>query len=819
MNLTTPPVRYITYETWKFVIKYENHDHIIYNNDGIQYPWLDKLNCRSMLNKYSYEKLSQLLVKACEKYYKINVLTDPIPDNNGSSKSLLLKPGALSLDLDCSKEANRIKQLAYEKIRKVPYEVADVAITKLFDRKQCADIIVTDYMKIYREMLSGSKKIMGSINLIDGSIYCWRLELNCFNQRLTADLKMIPQSTANPSTTNSGCVTIELKFHPDYHPNYPPVVTIISPRFKTNLNIRITRSKYTKLEYWNFSRTAYDIVLRTIKLLNQHGEIDHDHEQVNVLKYSVNTQKLLNDFETLLHGMSSMIEMNEDDLIDRDQKFTKVIDSFSKKKKKSVHKDPGIGYGYDGASVWDPAEYERILKERDIKFTHAINNMIIVINKIMDLENGNISSTTQMLKNSQLFKYFIQQFKNVSILEIANNSTYYRVMFVLIQLYCLDTTIDIFHDEDQEKSMFYCIQNLYEKAKTCMEIDAENENAIIITNIYNMIIDSYAKYVVELEENKKMLVHTIVTKKHIRLDHPNNNNNVTTDQCTGISQYSHIMNQYKYRMSTGLHNDPTYHYIKRAKDDDGKNMSSCYKRMSSEIPALIESSISEHAIVLIYVDKQRPNCIRYLISGPPETPYAGGLFIFDSYCGQQYPANAPEFHFVNNGGFRFNPNLYADGKVCLSLLGTYIGPEPNESEKWNAKRSTLSQVVVSLQSQILTDQPYFNEPGYEKNKGTARGIEANRQYNESIQKATMKISIIDMIKYINTYPQFNNAIITHFYLQKEKIINQCNKWVKDCRDQTLKQPMILLLDEMKGLFMELKMPCIDNKEHSNRIKN
>ena len=26
------------------------------------------------------------------------------------------------------------------------------------------------------------------------------------------------------------------------------------------------------------------------------------------------------------------------------------------------------------------------------------------------------------------------------------------------------------------------------------------------------------------------------------------------------------------------------------------------------------------------------------------------------------------------GTVRFNPNLYADGKVCLSLLGTYDGP-------------------------------------------------------------------------------------------------------------------------------------------------
>ncbi|XP_008484149.1 probable ubiquitin-conjugating enzyme protein 17 [Diaphorina citri] len=41
---------------------------------------------------------------------------------------------------------------------------------------------------------------------------------------------------------------------------------------------------------------------------------------------------------------------------------------------------------------------------------------------------------------------------------------------------------------------------------------------------------------------------------------------------------------------------------------------------------------------------------------------------------------------------RFNPNLYNDGKVCLSILNTWHGrPE----EKWNAHTSSFLQVLVS----------------------------------------------------------------------------------------------------------------------------
>lgn len=48
----------------------------------------------------------------------------------------------------------------------------------------------------------------------------------------------------------------------------------------------------------------------------------------------------------------------------------------------------------------------------------------------------------------------------------------------------------------------------------------------------------------------------------------------------------------------------------------------------------------------------------------------------------------------------------ADGKVCLSLLGTWDG---DKGESWNSQTSTLLQVLVSIQSLILVPEPFFNE--------------------------------------------------------------------------------------------------------------
>lgn len=48
-----------------------------------------------------------------------------------------------------------------------------------------------------------------------------------------------------------------------------------------------------------------------------------------------------------------------------------------------------------------------------------------------------------------------------------------------------------------------------------------------------------------------------------------------------------------------------------------------------------------------------------------------------------------DFTFAGGGSVRFNPNLYACGKVCLSLLGTWSGAR---GETWDASSSSTLQV-------------------------------------------------------------------------------------------------------------------------------
>ena len=84
--------------------------------------------------------------------------------------------------------------------------------------------------------------------------------------------------------------------------------------------------------------------------------------------------------------------------------------------------------------------------------------------------------------------------------------------------------------------------------------------------------------------------------------------------------------------------------------------------------------------------ESRLDLLRVLIVGPADTPYADVTFMFDIQLPAAYPDEPPKVHFHSTSSERLNPNLYEDGKVCLSLLGTWSGPG------WIPGTSTILQV-------------------------------------------------------------------------------------------------------------------------------
>jgi baculoviral IAP repeat-containing protein 6 len=204
---------------------------------------------------------------------------------------------------------------------------------------------------------------------------------------------------------------------------------------------------------------------------------------------------------------------------------------------------------------------------------------------------------------------------------------------------------------------------------------------------------------------------------------------------------------------------------------------SAMKRIISEISSFKSGlPLNYESSIWIRISKTNMSLFTFLISGPKDTPYENGLFLFNAYLPHNYPQKEPNVLLVTtgNGSVRFNPNLYNSGKVCLSLLGTWAG---QESEKWNSKNSTFLQVLISIQSLILIDEPYFNEPGYEREMNTNVGKQSSKSYNNNIQYENIRWAMIDQIK--NPPSGYEDVIKNHFKLKKNDIINKVNKWMEE----------------------------------------
>ncbi|EYC38811.1 hypothetical protein Y032_0693g1590 [Ancylostoma ceylanicum] len=202
------------------------------------------------------------------------------------------------------------------------------------------------------------------------------------------------------------------------------------------------------------------------------------------------------------------------------------------------------------------------------------------------------------------------------------------------------------------------------------------------------------------------------------------------------------------------------------------------KRIAKEIASMPNAlPLNASNSIFVCVDEGRCDIIKVLISGPDDTPYANGLFEFDVFFPTSYPYVPPKCAFLTTGAgnVRFNPNLYNDGKICLSILGTWEGrPE----EKWSSYCS-LMQVLVSIQGLIFVKDPYFNEPGFEKYQGTEKGDDYSRKYNLQIEHATLNYAIRDQLK--NPPEYFKKVIQRHFWLKRHAIIKQAKNWMVEMR--------------------------------------
>jgi ubiquitin-conjugating enzyme E2 Z len=149
-----------------------------------------------------------------------------------------------------------------------------------------------------------------------------------------------------------------------------------------------------------------------------------------------------------------------------------------------------------------------------------------------------------------------------------------------------------------------------------------------------------------------------------------------------------------------------------------------------------------------------------LIIGPKDTPYFGGFYLFEFVFPYDYPFSPPKVSFLtNDGNIRFNPNLYKNGKVCVSILNTWAG------DQWSSCQ-TLNSILLTLCT-LLNDNPLLNEPGIRTYHPDCE------KYKKLINYSNINIAICGMInkKYLpNSFELFYPIIKESFLQNYESIL-------------------------------------------------
>ncbi|TRY89997.1 hypothetical protein DNTS_001710 [Danionella cerebrum] len=102
--------------------------------------------------------------------------------------------------------------------------------------------------------------------------------------------------------------------------------------------------------------------------------------------------------------------------------------------------------------------------------------------------------------------------------------------------------------------------------------------------------------------------------------------------------------------------------------DNEKASQQCILRIKRDIMSIYKEPPPGMFVV---PDPHDMTKIHALITGPFDTPYEGGFFLFLFRCPPDYPIHPPRVKLITTGHntVRFNPNFYRSGKVCLSILG------------------------------------------------------------------------------------------------------------------------------------------------------
>jgi len=467
------------------------------------------------------------------------------------------------------------------------------------------------------------------------------------------------------------------------------------------------------------------------------------------LSYIVdNDRKIINEYKDLKVDysieckkiytiISSLVNYEIDDLDNRNYRIN------NERLRNKMYGSDGTGYTTDKSKIWNYHSYIKNQRDTNKLRTTKFNQLI--------LEMERINSADDIIHNTPLVNICIEDLAGIPVLEMYKNEEfYYSVLSVVLTLCKIDTNVLLI------KYKTFTLKSII------IEIYKEFEDDD--STIYNIVNKLYK--IARLLEDKKE-----DNKKNKKEEKKNNIEN------------EYVKKMKKYQLSE----------IEDIKgNSDGYNRKIIMKEL-----ATINKANTVHYDASIFV-KFAPNNISHwsaLIIGPKGTPYENGYFIFDIVLPKTYPTHPPKVTCLSTYGYRINHNIKEDGGICSSLLGTFSG---SKGESWNSEISSVMQVLLSIQSLILVDEPYFNEEKYHYLKYTKPGKKQSMEYNLKIKYYTISLSLS---RYKLVPDMWKTIVNNHLFFKKQDIINTCSQWFDEFKissDVNIQQ-----YSQQKESFIEL----------------
>ena len=182
-------------------------------------------------------------------------------------------------------------------------------------------------------------------------------------------------------------------------------------------------------------------------------------------------------------------------------------------------------------------------------------------------------------------------------------------------------------------------------------------------------------------------------------------------------------------------------------------------RLVKDITQIVKQPLTDNGI---YYHHDEEDMLKgyAMIVGSEDTPYFGGFYFFELTYPHDYPHSPPSMVFHTHGdNIRFHPNLYKNGKVCLSILNTWRG------EQWTSCQ-TITTMLLTL-CMVLSKDPLLNEPGVNQHNKDLH------KYNTIIEYSNIKVAVCDMIE--KRAPTYNPMFEIFYPAMKERFVKNYPK--------------------------------------------